>query len=316
MKRILSFALCVLFVFSAAACGAPQQKNLTMATGGDSGVYYAYGSIIAGVFTEAIDGMTVTAVTTGASKDNANRLNKGEADIAILQNDVMDYAFNAKELFEGGAPLTNIATIGTLYPETIQIVASKASGITSIKDLAGKRVSVGDLGSGTEANARQILTAHGLTYDDLGQVQYLGFGESSTAIQQLTLDAAFLTAGLPTPAIIDLNSQTAVVLVSLDPAAIDQLIHDYPFYTPYHVEAGAYEGMESAETVAVLATMACRKDLDEDTVYAITKTLFESKDKLQHNKASFLSAESAINGASIAMHPGAAKYYKELGLIQ
>lgn len=315
MKKIVSILLVVLLALSMVACGKPQQQNLAMVTGGESGTYYAYGGMIANVLTEAVENVTITASTSGASVANARSINNSEADLAILQNDVFDYAYRGVEAFAEEGALENIATIGTLYPEVIQIVATKDSGITSIADLAGKRVSVGDVGSGTEANARQILEAYGLTYDDLGKVEYLGFGDSSTAIQQMTIDAAFVTAGVPNPAILELNAMVEVVLVPVEGAEADALIAKYPFYAPYTIEDTAYEGIAGVNTVTILATLACRADLDEDTVYAITKALFENKDKIAHAKAEVLSPESAVKGVSVPFHPGAEKYYKELGLM-
>ncbi len=315
MKKIVSILLVVLLALSLVACAKPQQQNLAMVTGGESGTYYAYGGMIANVLTEAVENVTITASTSGASVANARSINNSEADLAILQNDVFDYAYRGVEAFAEEGKLENVATIGTLYPEVIQVVATKASGITSIADLAGKRVSVGDVGSGTEANARQILEAYGLSYNDLGKVEYLGFGDSSTAIQQMTIDAAFVTAGVPNPAILELNAMVEVVLVPVEGAEADALIAKYPFYAPYTIEDTAYEGISGVNTVTILATLACRADLDEDTVYAITKALFENKDKIAHAKAEVLSPESAVKGVSVPFHPGAVKYYKELGLM-
>ncbi len=315
MKKAISILLIAVMALSLVACGAPAQTNLTMITGGESGTYYAFGGVIANVLTEKLDGITITASTSGASAANARSLNNKEADLAILQNDVMDYAYNGIEVFTDDGKLENLATIGTLYPEVIQIVATEASGIKSVADLAGKRVSVGDLGSGTEANARQILEACGLSYDDLGKVEYLGFGDSSTAMQQLTIDAAFVTAGVPNPAITELNAITKINIVPVSGAEADALIAKYPFYAKYTIQEGAYDNLAGAETVAVLATLACPKDLDEETVYQLTKALFENKDIIQHPKAADLDPAAAVTGVSVPFHAGAEKYYKEIGVM-
>lgn len=323
MKRALSLAICLVLLLAAAGCGgAPAQgggaaqKNLSMVTGGESGTYYAYGGMIANVLSEKLDGIVITASTSGASVANARSINKKEADLAILQNDVFDYAYRGVESFADDGKLENIATIGTLYPEVIQIVATESSGIKSVADLKGKRVSVGDLGSGTEANARQILEAYGLTYNDLGKVEYLGFGDSSTAIQQMVIDAAFVTAGVPNPAILELNAMVKVQLVPVEGAPVDALIAKYPFYSTYKIDDGAYEGMAGVNTVTILATLTCSKDLDEETVYQVTKGLFENKGNISHPKAEVLSPENALQGVSVPFHPGAEKYYKEIGLLQ
>lgn len=316
MKKSIAILLIVLLACSAVACGSSAQTKLGMVTGGESGTYYAYGGMISNVLTEALDGISITASTSGASAANARTLHKGEADLALLQNDVMDYAYNGIETFAEDGQLQNLATIATLYPEVIQLVATESSGIQSVADLAGKRVSVGDFGSGTEANARQILEAYGMTYEDLGKTEYLGFGESSTAIQQMTIDAAFVTAGVPNPAIMELNAMVAVRLVPINGAEADALIAKYPFYAKHQIDDSAYEGIPGVETVTILATLACRKDLGEDIVYQLTKELFAQKGNIQHPKAADLSPEAAIQGISVPLHPGAEKYYKEIGLLQ
>lgn len=314
MKKVLALVLVVAMAIAAVACGA-QTQNLTMVTGGSSGTYYAFGGIIANVLSENMDNVSITAATSGASVVNARSLQNGEADLAILQNDVLDYAYNGTEILAGETPMTNIATIATLYPEVIQIVCTVSSGINSIEDLAGKRVSVGDVGSGTEANARQILAVYGLTYDDLDE-SFLGFGDSSTGIQNGTIDAAFVTAGVPNTAIQELNATVEVKLLPVDAAKAAELIAQYPFYSTYNILDTDYEGIAGVETVAILATLACRADLDEDLVYQLTKTLFEVQPTLaeQHAKGKVLSAESAINGVSVPFHPGAIRYYEEIGL--
>lgn len=314
MKKILALTLVVLTVLSLAACGAAPQQNLSMVTGGESGTYYAFGGVIANVLTEKLENVTITASTSGASVANCRSVHKKEADLAIVQNDVFDYAYNGIESFVEDGKLDNLATIGTMYPEVIQIVATKSSGIQSVADLAGKRVSVGDMGSGVEANARQIFEAYGLSYDDLAKVEYLGFADSSTAIQNQTIDAAFVTAGVPNPAILELNAMVEVQLVPVNGAEADALIAKYPFYAKHTISDTAYEGMAGVETVTVLATMVCSKDLDEEVVYNVTKALFENKDNIQHDKAKELDAAAAVNGVSVPFHPGALKYYQEIGV--
>lgn len=315
MKKVVSILLIVVLALSVAACGA-KQVNLSMVTGGTGGTYYAYGGVIANVLTEAVENVTITASTSGASVANARSINNKDADLAILQNDVFDYAYRGVLMFEEEGALTNVATIGTLYPEIIQIVATEASGIKTVADLAGKRVSIGDVGSGTEANATQILEAYGMTVDDLGKCEHLGFADSSTAIQNLTLDAAFVTAGVPNPAIIELNATVDVNLVPIDADKAAALIAKYPFYANYSIADTDYEGIAGVDTVTILATLACSKDLDEDAVYTITKALFENQAKLAegHAKGAALSAQAALSGVSVPFHPGAEKYYKEIGL--
>jgi TRAP transporter TAXI family solute receptor len=318
MKKYLALILTAIMLISISACTA-NEGELILTTGGTGGSYYPYGGAMATIFTDNIADISVTSTASGASTENARLLNSKEADLAILQNDVLDYAYNGTEIFkdEGGA-LTNLATIATLYPEVIQIVVTADSGITSINDLKGKNISVGAAGSGTEANARQILDVYGIKYEDLGKVEYLSFAESSTAVQNMTLDGFFCTAGVPNPSILELNTARKIIILSIDADKADALIAKFPFYAKYDIGEGVYEGIGSASTVAVMATLACRKDLSTDIVYNITKTLFEKQADLAaaNDKASTLDVNTAIDGVSVPLHPGAEKYYKEAGVIK
>ncbi|MHB1151341.1 MAG: TAXI family TRAP transporter solute-binding subunit [Eubacteriales bacterium] len=318
MKKYLALILTAIMLISISACSA-NEGELILTTGGTGGSYYPYGGAMATIFTDNIADISVTSTASGASTENARLLNSKEADLAILQNDVLDYAFNGTEVFKDeGSALTNLATIATLYPEVIQIVVTADSGISSINDLKGKNISVGAAGSGTEANARQILEAYGITYNDFGKVEYLSFAESSTAVQNMTLDGFFCTAGVPNPSILELNTARKIIILSIDADKADALIAKYPFYAKYDIGEGVYEGIGGASTVAVMATLACRKDLSTDTVYNITKTLFEKQADLAaaNDKASTLDVNTAINGVSVPLHPGAEKYYKEVGVIK
>ena len=317
MKKFLALIMTAIMIISVAACTA-NEGELILTTGGTGGSYYPYGGAMATIFTDNIAGISVTSTASGASTENARLLNSKEADLAILQNDVLDYAYNGTEIFKDEGALSNLATIATLYPEVIQIVVTADSGISSIGDLKGKSISVGAAGSGTEANARQILEAYGIAYQDLGKVEYLSFAESSTAVQNMTLDGFFCTAGVPNPSILELNAARKIAILSIDADKTDALIAKYPFYAKFDIGEGVYEGIAGASTVAVMATLACRKDLSTDTVYNITKTLFEKKADLAaaNDKANSLDVNAAVNGVSVPLHPGAEKYYKEAGVIK
>jgi TRAP transporter TAXI family solute receptor len=205
-----------------------------------------------------------------------------------------------------------------MYAEVCQVVASPASGIRTIADLKGKRVSVGDAGSGTEFNARQILEAYGVSFDDISK-QNLGFGASADALRDNKIDAFFCVAGAPTPAIIDLATGKDIVVLEVDDAHAAQLSQKYPFYTQFPIPAGSYKGQSGAVmTVAVKATFIVSSKLPEDTVYQLTKALFESKAQIEaaHAKGKELSASYAVEGISVPFHPGAAKYLREIGALK
>ena len=193
MKKIIAVLLVLILALGLAACGgggeeAPEVTRLTMVTGGDSGTYYAFGGVIASVLSSKIENLEITAVTSGASAANCRSLNNGEADLAIMQNDVLGYAVTGTETMAADGAMPKLKAIASMYPEAVQLVALESSGITSVQDLAGKKVCVGDQGSGSETNAKQVLEAYGLSYDDF-DVQYLSFSEASTAMQNGTVDA-------------------------------------------------------------------------------------------------------------------------------
>ena len=327
MKRSLALLLAlVLCVGLLAGCGGSSSgtaskapaTDLIIATGGTGGSYYPYGGAMAQILSDNIDGVTATATATGASAENARNLNSKEADLAILQNDVLDYAYNGTELMSEGGALKNLATIACLYPEVVQIVVTKESGINSIADFAGKRISVGAAGSGVEANARHILAAYGISYSDFN-VNYLGFSESSTGMQNKTLDGAFVVAGIPNSSIMELSSMVDCKLLSLDADVLAKISSDHSFYSTYEIADSDYENIKGgATTAAVLATLACSADLDQELVYNITKTLFEKQSDLAtaYAKGADLSLDTALAGVSVPLHPGAEQYYKEVGVIK
>jgi TRAP transporter TAXI family solute receptor len=298
------------------AC-APAKTNMILATGGTSGTYYPYGGAMAQIFNSKIPNMNVTAQATGASVENCKLLGQNEAELAIVQNDMIDYAYNGTEAFEGGK-IENIRGIATLYPEIVQIVASPDSGITNVKDMKGKKVSVGAPGSGVEANARQIFDATGLTYNDMN-VSYLSFSESADAFKDKHIESFFVTSGIPNAAIQDITAQNDIVMVSLTDDVIAALTQKYPFFVEYTIPAGTYKGQNSdVKTVAVMATLATNSQASEDVIYNITKTLFENQPELAqaHAKGAELVLEEAVKGISIPFHPGAEKYFKEKGLLK
>ncbi len=291
------------------------KKDYILATGGTGGTYYPFGGAIANIWNTKIENMNVTAQATGASAENLRLINKGEAEYAIVQNDVMDYAYNGTDLFEG-EKLENIMTIGTLYPEVVQIAVSKDSGIKSVADFRGKRISVGDAGSGVEFNAKQIMEGYGLTFDDIKKSN-LSFKESAEGIQNGTLDGCFITAGVPNAALQELAFTAGLTLVPVDGEAAKKICEKYGYYTLTTIPGGTYKGTDSdTQALAIKATLAVSAKLDEETVYEMTKALFENLSDLAtaHAKGKEVSAQSAVTGVSVPFHPGAKRYFSELGL--
>lgn len=290
-------------------------SRISFASGGTSGTYYPIAGAISTLWTDKVDGLTVDVQSTGASAENLNLINKGEAEVALVQNDVMYYAYTATESFAGVDKNESFLTLGTVYPEVVQLVVAGNSGIETLADLKGKAVSIGDVGSGVESNAKQILAAAGISLDEI-TVRNLGFGESANGIKDKTLDAAFVTAGTPTTAVTELAATNDIKVLSLDQAVIDELCANYGYYTAFTIPADVYGTDADAATVAVKATIVVKADLSEELVYNMTKTLFENLDVVaeSHAKGKEMSLEGAIDGVSVPLHPGAAKYYSEQGL--
>ena len=316
MKKFLKISTLILVsAMMLAGCSKNAKKDYILATGGTGGTYYPFGGAIANIWNTKIENMNVTAQATGASAENLRLINKGEAEYAIVQNDVMDYAYNGTDLF-AGEKLANIMTIGTLYPEVVQIAVSKDSGIKSVADFKGKRISVGDAGSGVEFNAKQIMEGYGLTFDDIKKSN-LSFKESAEGIQNGTLDGCFVTAGVPNAALQELAFTAGLTLVPVDGEAAKKICEKYGYYTQTTIPGGTYKGTDDdTPALAIKATLAVSSKLDEQTVYQMTKALFENLDELAtaHAKGKEVSAKAAVTGVSVPFHPGANKYFKEIGL--
>jgi uncharacterized protein len=293
--------------------GSEEEKPafISILTGGTGGTYYPLGGSFAEIIKDET-GIDTNAETSGASAENMTTIKNGDAEIAFSQTDIASYAVDGKLMFENNK-VENVKAIATLYPETIQIVTTKESGITSVEDLKGKKVSVGAPGSGTVANAEQILEVHGMTFDDI-EKQDLSFDESTQGIQDGTIDAAFVTAGTPTGAVESLGATEDVVIVPIEQDKIDSLIEKYPFYVKEEIPSGTYGLASVVTTVAVQAMLVASSDLSEDVVYDITKAIFENLDKVTHAKGKLIKVENALNGVGIDVHPGAQKYFDEKGV--
>jgi uncharacterized protein len=290
------------------------KQNLSLLTGGTGGTYYPLGGQIGKIITDNTDA-NITPQTSGASAENMEALRTGEAEIAFSQTDIAAYAIEGKEMFEGN-PIDTIQAIGSIYPETVQLVTTKKSGIKSVEDLKGKSVSVGAPGSGVYINAMQILEIHGLTSDDI-KAQNLSFDESTDGIQSGTIDAAFVTAGTPTGAVEALSAQNDIDIVPFADDKIQSLIEKYPYYAKDTIPSGTYGIEADVNTVVVKAMLVVTKDLDENLVYEMTKALYENTDKITHAKGEFITAETALEGlGDMELHPGAAKYFEEKGITQ
>ena len=315
MKKVIATLLALTLVFALCAPAFAAGTKLNYATGGTSGTYYGFSGVIANVLNEKLkDTLNLKVESAGASKANIQMLQSGDADIAIVQNDVMYYAYTGTDLFAGGAPITDFSAVASCYPEYVQILAKK--DITSIADLAGKRVSVGDAGSGTEFNAKQILGAYGLSFDDI-KVSNQSFADSADSLKNGTIDAAFVVAGYPTTAVTELATNFDFNLLPIDDEHAAKLQADYGFYYYGVIPGGTYSPVaDDVPAVAVMATIVASNKVSEDVIYAFVKGLFDYKDDITagHVKGSELDLNTAVSGVSIPWHAGAAKFYTEQGL--
>lgn len=290
--------------------GSNDPSQIVIATGGTGGTYYPLGNGIAEQLTRNA-GIPTTAQSTGASAENVRLIRDKKAEIAFIQSDIADYAFNGTNMFQQDGKNESFQIMCSLYNETVQIVVSAESNIASVAELKGKRVSVGAPGSGTEVNAQQILEAYGLTFEDL-QLQRLSFANFAKAIQDDQLDAAFQTSGTPTAAITELAATKGVKIISLEPDKINAMIAKYPFYVKTTIPGKTYQTVsEDVTTVSIKANLVVRADLSEELVYKMTKAIFENTDKLGHTKAKEITIERALEGASLPVHPGAKKFFSE-----
>ena len=288
--------------------GTGASRTLRFVTGGESGTYYAFGSVIAQHASNNA-GVKVVGLSGNGSQANVQELVDGTADFAFCQSDVMAYAYNGTNLFN--TKVEGFSTVAALYMEQVQIVTCDPD-IKSVADLEGKTVSIGASGSGVYYNALDILAAYDLTEDDIN-AQYQDFGASADALQDGKIDAAFVVAGAPTVAITTLATAKDTYLVGLDDEHIAKLQESSPYYEEYIIPEGTYEGVPETKTVAVVATVIARDDVSEDDVYNICYTIFENMDNLAHDKAGELDVEFASGVTAVPYHAGAAKYFAEKG---
>ncbi|MGF3102268.1 TAXI family TRAP transporter solute-binding subunit [Rossellomorea sp. DUT-2] len=325
-KRSLFLGTALLLVLSVilSACGGgsgggssegegnKEVDFIGIATGGTGGTYYPLGGTFAKIIQDET-GIKSSASTSGASAENMAAIKDGKTEIAFTQTDIASYASEGTEMFSDNK-VENARGIATLYPETIQIVTTKDSGIKSVEDLKGKVVSVGEAGSGTLLNAKQILEVHGITLEDL-EARNLSFDDSTTGIQDGTIDAAFITSGTPTGAVEGLAATQDITIVPVESGKISELIEKYPYYSEDEIPSGTYSKVDEAvTTVAVRAMLVTNADISEDVIYDVTKAIFENTDAITHAKGELIKAEDGLKGMGIELHPGAKKYFDEKGV--
>ena len=315
MKKVISAALVLALVLTLTACGggAAAQKMI-MGTGGTAGTYYGYGGVL-GQYIKNHGGIDVTVVSTDGSKANIQGIDAGDYQLGTVQSDVMSYAWQGTRSFAEDGKVDSFRVVAGLYAESVQLVTMDPE-IKSVADLKGKAVSIGAPGSGVYFNAMDVLTAAGLTEDDI-KPQYQSFADSADALKDGKIAAAFMVAGAPTPAITELCTTNDAYLVPIDGEVAAKMMEACPFYTEYVIPAGSYNGQDAdVKTVTVKATLIVNADAPEDAVYNLTKAIFENMDAIaaENGKGAELSIENATSGMTAPFHPGAAKYFAEKGV--
>lgn len=299
---------------------AQQRRLVTIASGWVVGVYYPLAGAMSRIVYKVKDlNLRATVESSGASVANAQLIGTGDADFALLQNDVAFYAYNGVTLAAfKDKPIKNMGAVFTIYPELVHVVVTKASGVKTVRDLRGKKVVLGPLGSGTEANALQILEAYGVKENDLGRAERIDAAAAADQLKDGRVDAVFFTTGMGSAVIVDTFISGKAALVPVTGSEAEALAKKYPFYTSVKVPVHTYKDQAEASTVAVMAMMVARSDLPEDLVYRFTKAIFDDLKQFHeaHSAAKSLTLETALAGNPIPLHPGAARFYKEKGILK
>lgn len=294
-----------------------EQKFINILTGGQSGVYYPLGVALSQIYAKAIPDLRTSAQATKASAENLNLLEAGRGELAFTLGDALSDAWKGEAEAGFKTPLKKLRTIAGIYPNYIQIVATADSGIKTLADLKGKRISVGAPKSGTELNARAVLKAAGLSYGDFAKVEYLAFGESVDLMKNRQLDVTLQSAGLGVASIRDLSSSVPIVIVPV-PKDVVAKIGDAA-YQPATIPAGTYTSQDApVETVSIKNFLVTHSGVSDDLAYAMTKALFDNLDQLKaaHAAAKGISKQDAAANPPAPLHPGAARYYREAGLVK
>jgi TRAP transporter TAXI family solute receptor len=311
-RRLVGVATAV--ALAGASLPAQAQDFINILTGGTSGVYYPLGVALSKIYTDKIQGSRPSVQATKASVENLNLLQQGKGEIAFTLGDSLALGWAGDEEAGFKSKLSKLRGVTAIYPNYIQVVASKESGIKTLADLKGKRLSVGAPKSGTELNARAILQGAGLSYNDLGKVEYLPFNESVELMKNRQLDATLQSAGLGVASIRDLATSVDIVVVEIPASVVEKVGSPYIKAT---IPANTYSGQAApVDTAAVVNYLVTHSGVKDDTVYQMTKTIYESLPELTaaHAAARDIKLENALSGMPVPLHPGAERYFKEKGI--
>jgi TRAP transporter TAXI family solute receptor len=330
--RLSAALLGVVLGAAGIAATAQDMQFFRIGTGGTGGTYYPVGGLLAQAISNppgsraceeggscGVPGLVAIAQSSNGSVANVNGIQSGSLESGFSQADVAFWAYTGTGIFEEQGKVDNLRAIANLYPESIHLVARKDAGISSVEDLAGKRVSLDEPGSGTLVDARIILNAHGLTEDDV-EAEYIKPTPAIDKIRDGQLDAFFIVAGYPVGAVVELASSAGLELVPITGAEADAIIEQYPFFAHDLVPAGTYEGVETdTPTLSVGAQWLVSADVDEELVHDITAALWNDNTRklldAGHAKGKLITSDTALEGVGIPLHPGAERFYRDAGLL-
>jgi len=313
LKQVFVIALAATTILATAGIASAAKNYVSIATGGTSGTYFPIGGAIAQAVTKGSD-IQATAETGNASVANINLVSKGDIEIAFVQNDISYWAYKGEQMFK--QPMTNVRAVASLYPEHIQIIVSKTAGIKDVASMKGKRVGVGAPGSGTEGDAKAILTLAGVQYSDM-KVDFLDFGATTSRFKDNQIDAGFVVAGYPTASVMDLALTKDIDLLSFDDAFLAKLSEAHPYFVASAIPGNTYKGVANdVKTPAVMAILVTHDKMSDDVIYNFTKAMFDNIADIHasHAKGKEINLATALDGLTVPLHPGAAKFYKEKGM--
>lgn len=317
MKRLITLALGLTLIAFSTTTASAAMKRMNFGTGGTTGIYYTLGGVIAQKLTEK-GVMEITVQSTGASNENLRLVEQNEVPLAFTQNDLAYAAFNGLAPYK--SKYGNIMAIAATHSELIHAVAREGSGVNRIEDFKGRKISVGARGSGNEANCRQIFPFFGLdpSYKDINAI-FLPYGESVDQFKDRMIDGFLFTFPFPHPIMMDITTTHKVVYLPIEGRQADDIIAKFPYFFKAEIPANTYKDQEKpVPTIGVKAMLITNKDASVDDVYAVTKGLFENLDDIRkgHSKAAEISLDTALEAVTIPLHPGAEKYYREMGLLK
>ncbi len=335
LRAALVGGLAGMLSLCAAGLGVPASAQemtfFRIGTGGVAGTYYPIGGLIADIISNppgarpcgrggscGVPGLVAIAQSSNGSVANVEAIRDGMLESGFVQSDVAHWAYTGTGIYEGKPKADNLRAIANLYPESIHLVARKGAGISSVADLAGKRVSLDEPGSGTLVDARIILEAYGLSEDDL-QADYVKPSLAVAKMRDDELDAFVIVAGYPTASVVELCETIGCELVPIDGPQADALLEQYQYFAKDVIPVGTYDDVPETPTLSVGAQWVVGAEVDEDLVYGITKALWHPNARKLlddgHAKGKSITLETALDGIGIPLHPGAERYYREAGLI-